>query len=94
MARIIGAVACSHPPTIGFAFDKSKQQGPVWAPIFEAFAPVQQLGAVVGVSNLHIYAAMRQQTRATGGAARQRYQALERCDRTSQDPAPMNFSLH
>ena len=42
MARIIGAVACSHTPTIGFAFDKSKQQDPVWAPIFEAFAPVQR----------------------------------------------------
>lgn len=42
MARIIGAVACSHTPTIGFAFDRNKQQDPVWAPIFEAFAPVQQ----------------------------------------------------
>ena len=41
MARIIGAVACSHTPTIGFAFDKKKQQDPVWAPIFEAFEPVQ-----------------------------------------------------
>ena len=42
MARIIGAVACSHTPTIGFAYDKQKQQDPVWAPIFEAFAPVQR----------------------------------------------------
>ncbi|QNK72850.1 gallate dioxygenase [Variovorax sp. PAMC28562] len=42
MARIIGAVASSHTPTIGFAFDKKKQQDPVWAPIFEAFAPVQR----------------------------------------------------
>ncbi|QGW82025.1 gallate dioxygenase [Variovorax paradoxus] len=42
MARIIGAVACSHTPTIGFAFDKKKQQDPVWAPIFEAFRPVQR----------------------------------------------------
>lgn len=42
MARIIGAVACSHTPTIGFAFDKNKQDDPVWAPIFEAFAPAQQ----------------------------------------------------
>ncbi|MGJ7495414.1 gallate dioxygenase [Variovorax sp. RT4R15] len=42
MARIIGAVACSHTPTIGFAFDKKKQQDPVWAPIFEAFGPVQR----------------------------------------------------
>lgn len=42
MAKIIGAIATSHTPTIGFAFDKQKQDDPVWAPIFEAFAPVQQ----------------------------------------------------
>lgn len=42
MARIIGAIATSHTPTIGFAFDRNKQNDPVWAPIFEAFAPVQQ----------------------------------------------------
>lgn len=42
MARIIGAIACSHTPTIGFAFDKKKQEDPVWKPIFEAFAPVRQ----------------------------------------------------
>lgn len=41
MARIIGAVACSHTPTIGFAHDRDKQDDPVWAPIFEAFAPVK-----------------------------------------------------
>lgn len=42
MARIIGAVACSHTPTIGFAFDKNKGDDPVWQPIFEGFAPVRQ----------------------------------------------------
>lgn len=41
MARIIGAIACSHTPTIGFAFDKKKQEDPVWKPIFEGFAPVR-----------------------------------------------------
>ena len=41
MATIIGAIAASHTPTIGFAFDRNKQDDPVWAPIFEAFAPVQ-----------------------------------------------------
>ncbi|MEP6942090.1 MAG: gallate dioxygenase [Betaproteobacteria bacterium] len=41
MARIIGAIASSHTPTIGFAFDRSKQDDPVWAPIFEAFRPIQ-----------------------------------------------------
>lgn len=42
MARIIGGIACSHTPTIGFAVDRNKQDDPVWAPIFEAFAPVRQ----------------------------------------------------
>ncbi|MEO8754105.1 MAG: gallate dioxygenase [Casimicrobiaceae bacterium] len=42
MARIVGAIAASHTPTIGFAFDKNKQDDPVWAPIFTAFAPVRQ----------------------------------------------------
>src|SRR4051812_13310777 len=42
MARIIGAIAASHTPTIGFAVDRNKQDDPVWAPIFEAFAPVQR----------------------------------------------------
>jgi len=41
MARIIGAVATSHTPTIGFAFDKNQKDDPVWGPIFKAFAPVR-----------------------------------------------------
>ncbi len=41
MARIIGAIASSHTPTIGFAFDRNKQDDPVWAPIFEAYRPIQ-----------------------------------------------------
>ena len=42
MARIVGAIASSHTPTIGFAFDKQKQDDPIWAPIFEAYKPVRQ----------------------------------------------------
>lgn len=42
MARIIGGVAVSHTPTIGFAYDTNKQNDPAWAPIFESFAPIQQ----------------------------------------------------
>jgi gallate dioxygenase len=34
MARILGAVASSHTPTIGFALDTHKQDDPAWAPIF------------------------------------------------------------
>lgn len=41
MAKIIGGIAASHTPTIGFAFDRDKRSDPVWAPIFEAFEPVQ-----------------------------------------------------
>jgi gallate dioxygenase len=42
MARIIGGIATSHSPTIGFALDAGKQNDPVWAPIFEGFGPVQK----------------------------------------------------
>jgi len=42
MARIIGAIASSHTPTIGFALDANKQNDPVWAPIFAAYEPVRQ----------------------------------------------------
>src|SRR5215813_10750419 len=40
MARIIGGIATSHTPTIGFAFDAKKDEDPVWKPIFEGYAPV------------------------------------------------------
>jgi gallate dioxygenase len=42
MANIIGAIASSHTPTIGFALDANKQQDAAWAPIFKAYQPVQQ----------------------------------------------------
>jgi gallate dioxygenase len=41
MARILGGIASSHTPTIGFALDTGKQADPVWAPIFEGYRPVQ-----------------------------------------------------
>lgn len=41
MAKIIGGIAASHTPTIGFAFDRDKRADPDWAPIFAAFEPVQ-----------------------------------------------------
>jgi gallate dioxygenase len=40
MARIIGGIATSHTPTIGFAYDRNKQDDPIWAPVFEAYAPI------------------------------------------------------
>jgi len=42
MARILGAVATSHSPTIGFALDARKQDDPVWAPIFASYEPVRE----------------------------------------------------
>ena len=45
MARIIGGIAASHTPTIGFAYDRNKRDDPVWAPIFENFAPRETLEA-------------------------------------------------
>jgi gallate dioxygenase len=42
MATIVGAVASSHTPTIGFALDAHKEQDPVWAPIFAGYKPVQE----------------------------------------------------
>jgi gallate dioxygenase len=60
MARIIGALASSHTPTIGFAYDKNKGDDPVWKPIFEMFAPLRQWlaekkpDAIVYICNDHV----------------------------------------
>jgi gallate dioxygenase len=40
MARIVGGIAASHTPTIGFAHDRMKPRDPVWGPIFDQFAPL------------------------------------------------------
>ncbi len=42
MARIIGMIATSHTPTIGFALDANKQEDPVWKPIFDAYKPIAE----------------------------------------------------
>jgi len=60
MAKIIGGIAASHTPTIGFAFDRDKRSDPVWAPIFEAFDPVrawldqQQPDVLLFIYNDHV----------------------------------------
>jgi gallate dioxygenase len=60
MATIIGGVAVSHTPTIGFAYDTHKQDDPVWAPIFESFGPVRkwfkdkQPDALIYIFNDHV----------------------------------------
>ena len=42
MAKIIGGIATSHVPTIGMAFDKGKQDDPVWKPLFKGYERVAQ----------------------------------------------------
>jgi gallate dioxygenase len=42
MAKIVGAIATAHTPTIGFALDTNKQKDPNWAPIFEGYEPIKQ----------------------------------------------------
>jgi hypothetical protein len=60
MARIIGGVAASHTPTIGFAYDQNKQDDADWAPIFTAFEPVSswfkenEPDAIVYIFNDHV----------------------------------------
>jgi gallate dioxygenase len=41
MARIIGGIALSHTPTIGFAHDHGKANDPVWKPVFDAISPAK-----------------------------------------------------
>jgi gallate dioxygenase len=41
MARILGGIAVSHTPTIGFAHDHGKAADPAWKPIFDALAPAK-----------------------------------------------------
>jgi gallate dioxygenase len=60
MASIIGAIAASHTPTIGFALDTHKQNDPVWKPIFDAFdypkkwLEEQKPDAMVVIYNDHV----------------------------------------
>ena len=42
MARIIGAIATSHVPSIGSAIAKGQEKDPYWKPFFDAFDPVHE----------------------------------------------------
>lgn len=60
MARIIGGIAASHSPTIGFAVETHKQADPAWAPIFEGFDVIrswvreQRIDVLFFIYNDHI----------------------------------------
>lgn len=62
MANILGGIAVSHTPTIGFAVDHHKQQDLAWAPIFQSFEPLQRWleekkpDALVYIFNDHVTA--------------------------------------
>ena len=48
MANILGGIAVSHTPTIGFAVDHHKQQDPAWSPIFQSFEPLKPVFQWIG----------------------------------------------
>ncbi|XAH24488.1 gallate dioxygenase [Xylophilus sp. GW821-FHT01B05] len=60
MARIIGGIAASHTPTIGFAFDRASEDDATWASVFATFKPArlwleqQKPDAIVVVYNDHV----------------------------------------
>jgi gallate dioxygenase len=41
LATIVGGLASSHTPSIAYAVDTQTPDSPVWAPVFEGFAPVR-----------------------------------------------------
>jgi gallate dioxygenase len=42
VAQIIGGIATSHSPTIGFAHDRHTEDDPVWGPIFTGYKPIRE----------------------------------------------------
>ena len=79
MARILGAVASSHTPTIGFALDTHKQNDPAWAPIFAGYKPVQEWLA---------HCIPSPAPRCGGGAARMGFSRQQRVSRMLSPLAP------
>jgi protocatechuate 4,5-dioxygenase beta chain len=42
MARIVGGIGTSHAPSIAHAWDHKKQAEPMWAPLFDGYAPAKE----------------------------------------------------
>jgi len=42
MGRIIGGIGTSHAPSIAQAYDRGKQKDPLWAPLFDGYAPAKE----------------------------------------------------
>jgi protocatechuate 4,5-dioxygenase beta chain len=41
MARIVGAMTCSHVPSIGIAMDHRQTEDPYWKPLFDGYGPAK-----------------------------------------------------
>jgi len=41
MARIVGGIGCSHAPSIAHSFDRGLQKDPMWAPLYDGYAPAK-----------------------------------------------------
>jgi protocatechuate 4,5-dioxygenase beta chain len=42
MARIVGGIGCSHAPSIAHSYDRGLQKEPMWAPLYEGYAPAKE----------------------------------------------------
>jgi hypothetical protein len=41
MARIVGGIGCSHAPSIAHSYDRGLQNDPMWAPLYQGYAPAK-----------------------------------------------------
>ena len=41
MGRVVGGIGSSHAPSFGTVYDKGQQKDPMWAPLFDGYAPVR-----------------------------------------------------
>lgn len=39
---VVGGIGISHVPIIGLAYDRQKQDDPLWAPLFNGYRPVAE----------------------------------------------------
>jgi hypothetical protein len=42
MARIVGGIGCSHAPSIAHSYDRGLQNDPMWAPLYQGYAPAKE----------------------------------------------------
>ena len=42
MAQITGGIGTSHAPSIAAAYDKGRQQDPLWQPLFDGYVPARK----------------------------------------------------